>query len=60
MGVNNFGNTGSMKLILFLKFSKFNEDSKNAIHNPENSSDFSENCIGSGSGKLSVLLREYS
>ena len=39
---------------------KFNADSENAIKNGENVSNFSDNCIWTGSGKLSVLLREYS
>ena len=60
MGVNNFGNTRAMKLILYQKCFKFNADSKDAIKNAKNVCGFSDICIWSGSGKLLVLLREYS
>ena len=49
-----------MRLIFCLKCSKFNVDSKNAIKNQEKVISFTDNCIGTGSGKLSDLLRQYS
>ena len=49
-----------MELFFFSKYSKFNANSENSIKKPENVLTFSDNGISSGSGKLSVLLREYS
>ena len=49
----------SMRLIIFSKYSKFNVDCKTAIKNWENVSNLSDNCIWIGSGKFSLLLREY-
>ena len=60
MGVNNFRNTLGMRFIFFGKCSKFNAHSKNAIKDPEKVFSFSDNWIWTGSGKLSVLLREHS
>ena len=60
MRVNNFGNTWAMRLIVFSKYRNFNEASENAIENPENVFSFQDKSIWTGSGKLSVLFREYS
>ena len=60
MGVNNLRNIRAMKLFFFWKGSKFNADLENVIKNAKNVFNFSVNDIWSGSGKLSVLLREYS
>ena len=49
-----------MRLIFVSKYSKFNADSKNAIKNWQNVFGFSDNCIWIGSGRYSLLLREYS
>ena len=46
-------------MIFFSKHSKFNAESKNAIKSEEKILSLSENSISTGSGKLSVLLREY-
>ena len=42
------------------KSSKFNADSKNVIKNRENVASVSDNSIWTGSGNLSLLLRESS
>ena len=46
--------------LFFPKCSKFYGHWENAIKNEENVFSFSDNCILSGSCKLSVELREYS
>ena len=54
MGVNKFRNTWAMRVIFFSRWAKFNADSKNAIKNPEKVISFPDNCIWTGSGKLST------
>ena len=44
----------------FWKCSKFNGKSKNTIKIGENVFCFEDNCILTGSGKLSSLVQEYS
>ena len=46
--------------LFFSKCLKFNVDSKNAIKSWEKVFDFSDKYIWIGSGKFSLLLREYS
>ena len=50
-----------MRLIFvsFSKCSKFHAKSKDAIKISENVFSFEDNCIVTGSGKLSALVREY-
>ena len=43
-----------------IKRSKFNAVSKKAMKDAEKVCSFSDNIIWTGSGKLSILLREYS
>ena len=49
----------SLIFVLKKKCSKFNAESKNSIKIAENVSSFEDNCILTGSGKLSALVREY-
>ena len=62
MGVNNSNTMSGMRLIFFFflwKSSKFNAESENEIKIPKNIFSFGYNCILTGSGKLSSLVREY-
>ena len=49
-----------MRLIFVSKCSKFKAESKNEIKILENVFSFEDNCILTGSGNLSGLVREYS
>ena len=51
----------AMRLSFFFsKCSKFNAKSKKAIKIQENVFSFEDNCILTGSGKLSALVQEHS
>ena len=57
--VNNFRSTWAKSIILFSKCSKFDEHSKSAIRHAENVFSSSDNCLSIGSGKFSLINREY-